>query len=273
MKRRILAAVALIAIALSVMPLLNAQNPTPAEAQSIAEKAYIYAYPLVLIEATRAMMPIDHLIHVATFPDATFRTIVRPSADTLYSTAWIDVSREPMLLHVPDSGGRFYLLQFMDAWTETFADPGKRTTGTLEQWFAIVAPGWSGKLPPNVVRYGAPTNLVWLLGRTQTNGASDYDNVHAFQHRMRLVPLSQYPGQDHKPGTSPLARTAATMPTPPERVKAMGQRHFSRSSGDEDQSTACRRYRHGRRPGPDRLGAGKRFRSFPTEPRSTPGFE
>jgi hypothetical protein len=131
-----------------------------------------------------------------------------------------------MLLHVPDSAGRFYLLQFMDAWTETFADPGKRTTGTSEAWFAITGPGWHGELPPHVTRLDAPTNQVWLLGRTQTNGASDYDNVHAFQHGMRLVPLSQYPGQDETPGTAAGTRQPPASPTPPERVKAMDPLDF-----------------------------------------------
>lgn len=221
MKQKARYASVVVAIILSAMSYLDAQSPTPAEVLSIAEKAYIYAYPLVLIEATRASMPTNHLIHVSAFPDASFRTIVRPNADTLYSTAWIDVSREPMLLHVSDSGGRFYLLQFMDAWTETFADPGKRTTGTAETLFAIVGSGWNGKLPQNVIRYDAPTDLVWLLGRTQTNGASDYDNVHAFQHGMRLLTLSDYPGQEQKPSTPPVARPSVAGPTAPDQVKAM----------------------------------------------------
>jgi hypothetical protein len=212
------AAITMVLFSMSILP---AQSPNPAEVQSLAEKAYIYAYPLVLIETTRLSMPSNHLIHVPAFPDASFRTIVRPNADTLYSTAWIDVSEQPMLLHVADSGGRFYLLQFMDAWTETFADPGKRTTGTAEKWFAITGPGWSGALPKDVVRLDAPTNLVWLLGRTQTNGASDYDNVHAFQHGMRLVPLSEYPGEAQRPGAPPPPRSAAAGPTAPEQVKAM----------------------------------------------------
>ena len=226
MRREAWYASALIALALSAMSFLDAQSPTAAEVQSIAEKAYIYAYSLVLIEVTHASMPTNHLIHVAAFPDASFRTIVRPNADTLYSTAWIDVSKQPMLLHVPDSGGRFYLLQFMDAWTETFADPGKRTTGTAEKWFAIVGPGWNGTLPENVVRLDAPTNLVWLLGRTQTNGTSDYENVHAFQHGMRLVPLSEYPGESRKQGAAPPARPSIAGPTAPERVKAMEPAEF-----------------------------------------------
>ncbi len=199
---------------------VNAQIPGPGEIQEIAERAYIYAYPLVLLEATMSALPVNHLTHVAAFPDANFRLIVRPNADTLYTNAWFDVSKEPMLLHVADSGGRFYLLQFMDAWTETFADPGKRTTGTGEAWFAIVGPGWSGKLPANVTRLDAPTNQVWLLGRTQTNGASDYDRVHAFQRAMRLVPLSQFPGTAQTSGTVSPSRAAAGVP-PPDRIKAL----------------------------------------------------
>jgi hypothetical protein len=204
-----------------IASMVSAQNPSPAEVQEIAERAYIYAYPLVLLQATMAALPVNHLVHVSAFPDASFRLIVRPNADTLYTNAWIDVSKEPMLLHVPDSAGRFYLLQFMDAWTETFADPGKRTTGTAEAWFAIVGPGWHGDLPSHVTRLDAPTNQVWLLGRTQTNGAADYDNVHAFQHGMRLVPLSQYPGTPQMSGGDVPPSQAAAGPPPPDRIKAM----------------------------------------------------
>ena len=198
----------------------NAQLPGPGEIQEIAERAYIYAYPLVLLEATMSALPVNHLTHVAAFPDANFRLIVRPNADTLYTNAWFDVSKEPILLHVADSRGRFYLLQFMDAWTETFADPGKRTTGTGEAWFAIAGPGWNGKLPANVTRLDAPTNQVWLLGRTQTNGASDYENVHAFQQAMRAVPLSLFPGSEQTSGIVPPSRAAAGVP-PPDRIAAM----------------------------------------------------
>ncbi len=201
--------------------MLSAQSPGPGEVQEIAERAYIYAYPFVLLQATMAAVPVNRLVHVSAFPDANFRLIIRPNADTLYTNAWIDVSKEPMLLHVPDSAGRFYLLQFMDAWTETFAAPGKRTTGTGEAWFAIAGPGWNGHLPERVRRLDAPTNQVWLLGRTQTNGASDYENVHAFQRGMLLMPLSEFPGTPQMSGESiSTSRTRAGVP-PPERIKAM----------------------------------------------------
>jgi hypothetical protein len=220
------------ALTLCIVP-MSAQNLSPNEAKQIAERAYIYAYPLVVMEATGAAMPLNHLTHVAKFPDANFRLIVRPNADTLYSTAWLDVSKEPLLLHVPDSGGRFYLLQFMDAWTETFADPGKRTTGTSEAWYAIVGPGWSGSLPDHVVRLDAPTNHVWLLGRTQTNGASDYDNVHTFQQGMRLVPLSEYPGKAAAQPTPPMSMQHSTGVSPLDHVKAMQPAEFFRTFAQE----------------------------------------
>jgi hypothetical protein len=204
---------------------INTQSVAPNEIKEIAERAYIYGYPLVLLGATMEALPVNHLTHVSAFPDATFRLIVRPNADTLYTNAWFDLSREPMLLHVGDSGGRFYLLQFMDAWTETFADPGKRTTGTGEKWFALTGPGWSGDLPANVTPIHAPTNQVWLLGRTQTNGAGDYESVHAFQHGMRLVPLSEFPGAAPVSGSIPPSRAGAGAP-PPDRIKAMNSLAF-----------------------------------------------
>jgi hypothetical protein len=197
----------------------DAQTNSP-DLREIAERAYVYAYPLVLIEATRAGQPTNVFTHVPQFPRPDTKKVIRPNADTLYTMAWIDLSKEPILLHVPDSGGRFYLLQFMDAWSETFANPGKRTTGTAELWLAFTGPGWTGKLPDNVTRYDAPTNIVWLLGRTQTNGVSDYDKVHAFQHGMGIMPLSTFPNAEQRLASA-LAFGKSGDITPPERVKAM----------------------------------------------------
>jgi len=223
--RRTGCAFAMVAFVFTTKAMMNAQSLSPSDVQQVAERAYVYAYPLVLLQETMQVLPPNHLAHVSAFPDASFRLIVRPNADTLYSNAWLDVSKEPMLLHVPDSGGRFYLLQFMDAWTETFADPGKRKTGTSEAWFALVGPGWRGQLPPHVTRLDAPTNQIWLLGRTQTNGAGDYDNVHTFQHGMLLVPLSQFPGKS-EPAHPPVARPSETGSPVPERIKAMDAVQF-----------------------------------------------
>jgi len=190
--------------------------PPPAEIRSLSQRAYLFAYPLVLMEFTRRHA-LEHatlgggaqtnrFTHAPAFPTASFRQVIRPNADTLYSSAWLDLSKEPMLLEVPDTHGRYYLMQLMDAWTETFGSPGKRTTGTGQGWFAITGPGWKGTLPERAKRIESPTNMVWLLGRTQTNNASDYGNVREIQKGYRLMPLSMYP--DGARASAPVPRAA-----------------------------------------------------------------
>lgn len=193
-------AVLLIATLFAPRSLPQTAEPPVDELRRIAEQAYLFAYPLVLMEMTRRSMTmegspafVNHFGHAPFFPDEHFRQVIRPNADTLYSTTWLDLSKEPVLLHVPDTHGRYYVMQLMDAWSETFSSPGKRTTGTAEGWFAIVGPGWKGELPAGVRRIDSATNAVWLLGRTQTNGASDYNYVHSIQAGYQLALLSHYP--------------------------------------------------------------------------------
>ena len=212
---------------------LNQLAPSAREIRSIAERAYTFAYPMVLMEYTRrnavehgslgSIAETNRFNHVQAFPDAQFRNVVRPNADTLYSSAWLDLSKEPLILHVPDTHDRYYLMQFMDAWTETFRIPGKRTTGTAEGWFAIAGPGWKGKLPDRARRIDAPTNMVWLLGRTQTNGPGDYEKVHAIQRGYVLMPLSLYP--DGPPAATP-RRAAPAKLTPPMQVERLTPTEF-----------------------------------------------
>ncbi len=223
-------AAALLLVAASAI----AQPPDPPQIREIAAKAYTFAYPLVLMEVTRrealnhpgqsGLALTNIFTHAATFPDDTFRQVIRPNADTLYSSSWLDLSKEPVLLHVPDTHGRYYLMHFLDAWTETFSVPGKRTTGTEEGWFAIVGPGWKGTLPPRAQRIDAPTNMVWLIGRTQTNGASDYDAVHAIQKGYVLMPLSQYPDGPRGLATSIVSGGSAG--PPPAQVARLSAGEF-----------------------------------------------
>jgi hypothetical protein len=208
----------------AVVLIASACAQTAAEIRAIAERAYIYAYPMVLMEYTRRNAPFaNQFANAQTFPDAKFRAVIRPNADTLYSSAWLDLSKEPLVLKVPDTHDRYYLMQFMDAWTETFSVPGKRTTGTGEKWFAIAGPNWNGRLPANAERIDSPTNMVWLLGRTQTNGPSDYENVHAIQRGYVLMPLSLYP-DGPRTAPRPLQRAAGT--PPPLQVQNLSIQDF-----------------------------------------------
>jgi hypothetical protein len=226
-------------------PASAAEKPTPAEIGEIAASAYTFAYSLVLMDLTRrtdserrakaGLAGANQFVHAQTFPDERSRIVIRPNADTLYSTAWLDLSHEPILLHVPDTKGRYYVMQLLDAWTETFDMPGKRTRGPGEHWFGIAGPGWKGALPPHVERLDAPTNTVWLLGRTQVNGVADYGEVHAIQSGYALMPLSQYPKGPPSPSPprpAPAPAPAPTSPTtdreepPPIQVQRMSAREF-----------------------------------------------
>ena len=221
-----------------------AQQPprSAQEIRDIAENAYTFAYPLVLMEFTRRNA-VEHpgslaggltnqFTHAAAFPDSQFHQVIRPNADTLYSSSWLDLSKEPVLLRVPDTGGRYYLMHFLDAWTETFSVPGKRTTGTSEGWFAIVGPGWKGTLPSRVQRIDAPTNMVWLIGRTQTNNASDYENVHAIQKGYVLMPLSLYPDGPRATNAQPPPGQAPASVPPPKQVQQLSAVDFFRTFAD-----------------------------------------
>src|SRR5690349_4901347 len=124
----------------------------------LATDAYVYGYPLVTMEMTRRIMsnvasaegtraPMGQFVKMRTYPDATFRDVTAPNADTLYTSAWIDVGDEPWVLSIPDMKDRYFLFPMLDAWTNVFQVPGKRTTGTKAQSYAITGPGWKGTLP------------------------------------------------------------------------------------------------------------------------------
>jgi hypothetical protein len=200
------------------------------EAYEIGVEAYIYFYPLVTMDVTRLHTAAgtttandfaNRFFHFRTFPPANFRAVVRPNFDTLYSSAWLDLTKEPMIVSVPDTAGRYYLLPMLDMWSDVFAAPGKRTSGTEAAQFAVVAPGWSGSLPAGVRRIDAPTPNVWIIGRTQTNGPQDYEAVHKVQDGYTITPLSQW-GQAQAPIQAPIGpNLRSTAPSPLAQVNSM----------------------------------------------------
>ncbi|AWB24505.1 DUF1254 domain-containing protein [Methylobacterium currus] len=190
-------------------------NQGVADPLEMAVGAYIYGYPLVTMEMTRRVLtnvaapegargaPMGQISNVRRYPDATFRAVTAPNADTLYSLAFVDVGREPYLFGIPEMDGRYFLMPMLSAWTNIFAVPGKRTTGTGPQTYLIVGPGWSGSVPPGATLIQAPTSLIWILGRTYCTGTpDDYAAVHALQDRYRLIPASAA----GRPSTPPAGR-------------------------------------------------------------------
>lgn len=176
----------------------------------LATDAYIYGYPLVTMEMTRRVItnaakpegthaPMGQLIKLREYPNASFRDVTAPNADTLYTTAFVEVGSEPWVLSIPDMKDRYFLFPMLDGWTTVFQVPGKRATGTAAQTYAITGPGWEGTLPPGVKQYKSPTNIVWILGRIYCTGTpEDYAAVHELQDQCKLVPLSAY-GKPYTP--------------------------------------------------------------------------
>lgn len=143
---------------------------TDEEARNIAQEAYIYFCPLVLMDVSRkhftnvepdkmfARGPMNTFSHARTFSPATFRGATHAN---------FDLAKEPVVISVPDTQGRYYLLQLLDMWTDSFAGIGKRTTGTGAGHFVVVGPGWRGDLPRGLQRIDSPTPFVWIVGRTR----------------------------------------------------------------------------------------------------------
>lgn len=162
-------------------------------------QAYLYGFPLVfnLDQVTRYVTegvganpaaPFNTFSHARTLagPQDTFVTI---NNDTLYSMAQLDLSVGPVTLHVPDTAGRYYVLQFVDAWTDNFAYVGHRATGTGEGDFLLVPPGWEGVVPDGSTLIRFPTTVASIVGRWSVAGDDDLPAVHALQDATTLTPL------------------------------------------------------------------------------------
>ena len=154
--------------------------------------------------------PMNTFVNVPEYPPADFKGVVRSNFDTLYSVSWLDMTREPVVitpLRIPMDA--LYLLPMLDMWSDVFASPGWRTTGTKAGTLLVRPPGWRPdlrdrfadefKLPNDTQRIEAPTPYVWLVGRTKTDGPPDYDAVHRIQAGYKVTLLSDF-GKAPKPG-------------------------------------------------------------------------
>jgi hypothetical protein len=206
---------------------IGAETPiAEQEAHAIGVDAYLYLYPLVTMDITRKVVTnaqVDEIVGFGpanmfnsfpAYPTAELKAVVRPNFDTLYSSAFLDLTKEPMIVSVPDTAGRYYLLPMLDMWTDVFASPGWRTTGTQAANFLVTPPGWTGDIPSGMTRISAPTPFVWIIGRTKTDGPQDYEAVHKIQAGYKITSLLEW-------GKAPAARSAninlkVDMKTPPK---------------------------------------------------------
>ena len=191
----------------------EAAAPSKDSIISIARAAFVYAMPLALMDMTRKKVintikptagadmaaPINQLVIATEFPNAKFTSVVRPNADTYYHTGFLDLSADALVLTVPNTNGRYYLLPMLDAFGNVFSSPGKRTTGTLADTFLITGPKWTGALPAGMKQIKAPGDMVWLLGRIQVNSEADGAKVVVpIEKKINITPLSSW-GKPYTP--------------------------------------------------------------------------
>ncbi|NPV61680.1 MAG: DUF1254 domain-containing protein [Methanotrichaceae archaeon] len=171
---------------------------------SLAAEAYLYGYPLVecigeMIKntsgpATVFSGPVNMFAH-ATKLAGPETDIVTPNNDTLYSFLFADVTQEPLVLHLPDTDDRYYVMQFIDAWTNNFAYLGRRATGTKEGHYLLAGPSWDGDVPDGITLLRAPTNIFVVAGRFACSGEEDISNVRALQAQTWATQKSLYPNR------------------------------------------------------------------------------
>ena len=200
---------------------------TEQEVHHIAVDAYIYFYPLLSMDITRLQStnieadkefgkgPMNTFVNVPAYPPADLKVVVRINFDTLYSIAWLDLTKEPQVVSAPDNR-RAVLpsLPMLDMWTDVFASPGWRTTGTEASNFLVTPVGWTGTSPQEFTPIGAPTPYVMIIGRTRTDGPKDYDAVHRIQAGYKVTPLSRW-GKAPEPAAVKIDPTV-DMKTPPK---------------------------------------------------------
>jgi hypothetical protein len=205
---------ALLATALIAAPAAAATKEQQAYQAGLA--AYVYGYPPVLSQLSADKIPPQTLLNINAISSPEARAVVLPNVDTPYTVANLDLEAEPLVLHVPAITDRYYVFEFLDAYTNVIGYVGTRTTGTEAGDYALTGPGFTGALPAGVKRVSSPTNRIVVIGRTLLLGPDDMPNVRRIQEQYGLTPLSDVAaGADPKPGPildrSP-PRTAPPLP-------------------------------------------------------------
>lgn len=199
---------------------------------ALAAEAFVLTYPMVLMDLTRGQLttasaggraaPANEFAH-ADSTAAPFAPVVAPDLDTLTSSAWLDLSGDPLVLSVPDTAGRYYVVLCHDAWTSVFASVGTRTTGTHAQDFVLVGPCWRGRLPRHLPVVQSPTSMAWILGHVRVDGPADQVAARDVQAQLRLTPLRRWERQaeESRPLAGPVHTGRVVASSPAARLTRM----------------------------------------------------
>jgi hypothetical protein len=222
--RRVLTSLLITALMLTLLAPPRATAASADDARTIARDAYLFGYPLMLMQLTKQFATRDtangQFIHMQSAPTPPFRIVVAPNGDTRYSSAWVDVSAEPQVMHVPDAGGRYFVAQVMDMWTDVIADPTPRLANAAPRDYAIVGPQWNGALPSGLTMVRSSTNDVWILARTRPRPGDDANAITSIQQQYSVVPLSRFGEASYRPPPGILRDPNVPIPITPPSILA-----------------------------------------------------
>jgi hypothetical protein len=171
------------------------------------QAAFFYAFPLYEFARTAqqrtggnagaAGAALNKVAHRAALADHTSRQVTAPNNDTIYSSAFLELSGGPVEVTAPTETKRYYSIAFMDAFTDNFAYIGTRATKGIGGKFWVVGPQWAGKAPGDVTVFRSSTNDVWMLGRTLVDGAADMAAARAVQQQITVRPVTDAPAKPY----------------------------------------------------------------------------
>jgi hypothetical protein len=204
-------------------PALSPDEAKAKQAYALGVQAYLWGYPMVVMQKSReAMTSSDHTVTPEEFTKTgkivgpvnqvanawemlgpSFSAVQSVNSDTLYEIIWCDSTEEPYILHIPDTKGRYYTFQFIDAWTNNYHYASTRTMGSQNQKYALVGPGWKGVLPKDVIRVDCPTPTHFIIGRIFVADMKDVPVVNKLQEQVTMTPLSSY-GKKYTPPKVPV---------------------------------------------------------------------
>lgn len=195
----------LLLMASSILLVTSCEGPSRKRSQmeQLSREAYAFGFPLVLMDTSSKYMaaisrssdkqskvPMYKFYHTRKVRETRYHDIASLDNDMIYSTAWLDLSKDPVVLTVPSSGKRFYVGGLIQGWSDIFGVVGTRATGNKKQRFLLSGPQWKGKTPEGMKPLRSSTNLVWVPIRIDASGGADGSSARAFQEGLRLTPLS-----------------------------------------------------------------------------------
>ncbi len=207
----------------------------------LGQEAYVYGYPLVMMDVTREVMtaaptsgeyaaPINQFARIRTYVDPDFKNVVRISVNSIWSHGFVDLDQEPMIVTVPDAGNRYLVMQALNMWTDDFASAGTRTPETKSGDFLIAGPKWTGTAPPGIkATFRSSTRYAWVLVQISAASPADFPAINALQDQLKITPLSAWGKPYTPPASMPVDPSVDLTATPFDQVRIMtGEMFFRR---------------------------------------------